>query len=315
MKKWSNISALTQSQFSECSDIPQLSCIGIFSCSACDKWRERMYSRRFGKCLQRRDFLSDRHQCRQSKLGLGPIRIRVICTFNDHGNVEAEKENVEAKIGKAPRDIAKKSRIAKHVIERLDSTKMVQKAQMAKKKANAEKIKISALKKDLYARHTIMELEASKKAKLAEELNEVQLQSTQLESLLIAKESEVEVTLSKIEAVQERLMKASSKLAEHHKELKQKKVLVQYYNSKDATDVTCAEASMVCHAIERAFSFLKGKHNTTKAKLIVETIMNGKLFNGEAASAVSEVTRQYIRIFISSLEAHESWRYKLCWKF
>jgi hypothetical protein len=52
---------------------------------------------------------------------------------------------------------------------------------------------------------------------------------------------------------------------------------------------------MVCHAIERAFSFLKGKHNTTKAKVLVETIMNGKLFNGEAASAVSEVTRQYIR--------------------
>jgi hypothetical protein len=166
---------------------------------------------------------------------------------------------------------------------------------MTKKKANAEKRKLSALKKDLYARHIIMELEASKKAKLAEELEEVQLQRTQLESLLVAKESEVEVTLSKIEAVQESLMKASSKLVEHQKELKRKKVLVQYYNSKDSTDVTCAEASMVCQAIERAFSFLKGKHNTTKAKVLVETIMNGKLFNGEAASAVSEVTRQYIR--------------------
>ncbi len=120
------------------------------------------------------------------------------------------------KIGKASRDIAKKSRHAKHVIERLESLKLIQKAQIW--------------------------------------------------SLLIVKESEVELTLSKIKAVQERLMKASIKLAEHHLELKQKQVLIQYYKYKDTTNETCAEASMVCGAIERAFSFLKGKHNTTKAK-------------------------------------------------
>jgi hypothetical protein len=69
---------------------------------------------------------------------------------------------VEAKIGKAPRDIARKSKIAKNLIKRLDLTKMVKEAQMAKKKANAEKRKLSALKKDLYARHIIMELDLKK---------------------------------------------------------------------------------------------------------------------------------------------------------
>jgi hypothetical protein len=118
----------------------------------------------------------------------------------------------------------------------------------------------------------------------------LQLENAELVSLLKAKESEAEVTLHKIIAVEEKLIKASSVLAEHHKELKRKKVLIQYYNSKVSTNETSAEASMVCDAIEKVFSFLKGKHNTTKAKLLVETIMKGDLFKGEAASAVSEVT-------------------------
>jgi hypothetical protein len=95
----------------------------------------------------------------------------------------------------------------------------------------------------------------------------LQLENAELVSLLKAKESEAEVTLHKIIAVEEKLIKASSVLAEHHKELKRKKVLIQYYNSKVSTNETSAEASMVCDAIEKVFSFLKGKHNTTKAKL------------------------------------------------
>jgi hypothetical protein len=60
----------------ECSDLPRLSRIKIFSCSACDRWREKvLFSRMNGATVKRRYFHSDRFQCRQSNLGMGPIRV------------------------------------------------------------------------------------------------------------------------------------------------------------------------------------------------------------------------------------------------
>jgi hypothetical protein len=58
------INKLCKQHFDERSDLPRLSRIGIFSCSACDNWREHIHSKGFGKKLPRRDFLSDQHQCR-----------------------------------------------------------------------------------------------------------------------------------------------------------------------------------------------------------------------------------------------------------
>jgi hypothetical protein len=111
---------------------------------------------------------------------------------------------------------------------------------------------------------------------------------------LKVKESEAELTFSKIKAVQEKLIKASSILGEHRNKLKQEKVVetILQQQSGYQRSFTRGFYGMRCY-IERAFSFLKGKHNMTKAKLLVKTIMKGDLFKGEAASAVSEVTRQH----------------------
>jgi hypothetical protein len=95
------INKLTPHKFFECSDLPQLCHLGIFSCSACDEWRERMHRRGFGKSLpQKRDFLNDMHQCHRKKLGIDPSRIRVIRnaggnegSTSDHSNVMENKEN------------------------------------------------------------------------------------------------------------------------------------------------------------------------------------------------------------------------------
>jgi len=40
--------------------------------------------------------------------------------------------------------------------------------------------------------------------------------------------------------------------------------------------------------IEGALMHLKRKHNCTKAKLLMETIASGKLFNGEAVKLLQE---------------------------
>jgi hypothetical protein len=73
-----SINELTKHKFEECSDLPRLTRIGIFSCSACDAWRERVHSRGFGKSFKRRDFMSERHQCSRPKRHMGPIRIRIV---------------------------------------------------------------------------------------------------------------------------------------------------------------------------------------------------------------------------------------------
>ena len=104
---------------------------------------------------------------------------------------------------------------------------------------------------------------------------------------------------AKLEEVEQNLSSVSKKLAEYNRQLKSKKLLIQYNNNKDSNECASSplpdDAAIVCSAIEMAFSFLKGKHASTKAKILVESIMSGKLFKGEADKAVNEVMRQYIR--------------------
>jgi hypothetical protein len=80
--------------------------IGIFSCSACDCWREQYLSKGFkNTAVKRRDFMSDCHQCSHSRLGKGLIRVRVLFNGGAHpkkyrdsinnGQVE-DKENIPA---------------------------------------------------------------------------------------------------------------------------------------------------------------------------------------------------------------------------
>jgi hypothetical protein len=70
--------------------------------------------------------------------------------------------------------------------------------------------------------------------------------------------------------------------------LKATKVLVRYYDDKVRSDeaaVPSNEETTLCNAIEKAFSCLKGKHATTKARKLMEALLNGDLLKGEVAIA------------------------------
>jgi len=87
-KRRTTINELVDHQFEECSDLPRelLSSIGI-------RWRERIHDRGSQRnVVKRRDFLSERHQCSRSRLGKGPIRVRVI--LNGSHTTEANARNV-----------------------------------------------------------------------------------------------------------------------------------------------------------------------------------------------------------------------------
>jgi hypothetical protein len=71
---------LTRHKYHECSDLPALR--PIFSCAACDEWRQRVNSVHFkDRCKLDRSKLSARYQCQRKKKGYGCIRVRV--TYND----------------------------------------------------------------------------------------------------------------------------------------------------------------------------------------------------------------------------------------
>jgi hypothetical protein len=130
-KKAGKINQLTSHKFIECSDLPYLGRIGIFSCSACDRWRQRIHSRGYGKAITRRDFLSDRYQCSREKRGLGPIKIRIV--FNGDSketkvmgvdNVSNSQETNSSISRKVPRHqlTIKKKHVAE-ITSRLESSK------------------------------------------------------------------------------------------------------------------------------------------------------------------------------------------------
>jgi hypothetical protein len=61
-------------------------------------------------------------------------------------------------------------------------------------------------------------------------------------------------------------------------------------NNTSSDDVT-----KLIEVIEGALIHLKGKHNCTKAKLLMEAIISGRLFNGEAANLLQKKMRNYIQ--------------------
>ncbi len=74
--------------------------------------------------------------------------------------------------------------------------------------------------------------------------------------------------------------------------------MVQYYKLKgkaDASSASDVETNMICDAIENAFSFLKGRCYSFRAKMLIEAIISGKNFKGEAALALHKVVKAYIQ--------------------
>jgi hypothetical protein len=75
LKASKEINKLLPHVFYECSELPALP--PLFSCSACDTWRERIHNKG-SRAIHRRDFLNDRYQCSRAKKGK-PIKVRVVC--------------------------------------------------------------------------------------------------------------------------------------------------------------------------------------------------------------------------------------------
>ena len=105
------------------------------------------------------------------------------------------------------------------------------------------------------------------------------------------KQADLDALSAKLEDVTEKIKEASSALADWNKRLKSKKLSVKYYEKKGSTDgqSTSDEVATLCSAIENAFTCLKGKHRSTKAKMLIEGLLSGNILQGEAAKALNDV--------------------------
>jgi hypothetical protein len=217
------INALTQHKFLDCHDIPQLSCLGIFSCSACGKWRERIHSHGFGKGLpQRRDFLSDRYQCSRTRKGLGAIRIRVF--FNGAGplnedlmpsGVAASENDKENRTGNVVPwlKLAAKTKLTEEVKSKLESSKRSRLAKELQEKVNCQ---MENEKKDERAKQVKMNLEAAKEFKAVEEMRQLcmkkdklEVKNMEMDSILKGKQAELDVLSDKLLGLMMQISKAS----------------------------------------------------------------------------------------------------------
>jgi hypothetical protein len=239
--------------------------------------------------------LNDRYQCSRSKLGLGPITVRVIfngdgphteekrpgsedCSYNNNCNVASRQK------------LSEKKKRAKDVLTTLESSKKA-------KQASEVQSFILLERKSERARQIIMRLSSSKVMKEVETMQLLTDKNLELESRLTRKQAQLDIMSTKVHDMMEKIKQASATLADYNKQLKSKKLLVKYYNSKSSIDIKTAPDELVtlCSSIEKAFTCLKGKHCSTKAKMLVECLMSGKILQGEAAKAVNDVMRQYIR--------------------
>jgi hypothetical protein len=190
----------------------------------------------------------------------------------------------------ARRDAAARNKVASQIRHELE---------LMKKSSVIEQLECRAvaLKKRERASKIISHYEVSKTNAMMKDLHQLNLRRVKLENDLIAKQEEVEAAKVKLSLVLESIKKSSEALVESNKRLKSKRALQQYYEKRASFEVFSSsnEASTLQQAIENAFTCLKGKHASTKARMLIEAIMNGSILQGEAAIVVHDIIKKFIR--------------------
>ncbi len=249
------INDLTPHAYHICSDLPNLSKLGIFSCDACDRWRT--------KDICGRRILKPRHElktfcCTRVTKKLGPIRIKVVCGVVENP-CNGVMENVEEvdntrNIVHVPPD-----RIPSPVSEESDEIGLTMYL------LNSEREARSKLEQTNFSLQTDI---MKRKAEVASE---------------VEKRLKLEKTLS---TLQNELVKKEQKISNLQKKVKPFNGTAGCYNAQESFR----------KGIEKlAGSILPKKHNKKKASLLMESILDGRLFNGEAEEALKEHSVCYVK--------------------
>jgi hypothetical protein len=193
---------------------------------------------------------------------------------------------VISKLESTKRDKAAKE-MEKKCIHNLENERKIERAKQVKMKLEASK--------QAYAVEAMDQLRVEKDLAL-KEVHELQLRKKEMDLMLKVKQIELDAMSEKLQDLTKKISETSISLAGYKKKVKSKKLLVRYYDKKDRKDIptNSMELDTLINARERAFCCVKGRHASTKARLLLEAIMSGKLLQGEAANVLHDVAKQYI---------------------
>jgi hypothetical protein len=151
--------------------------------------------------------------------------------------------------------------------------------------AEAEELLLITRVKEVEAEKKLLAVIAKK-----EELLEAGKKLFISKQLLVAAESELEVVNNKIQD-------SKAVLNECQKQVKNVKDVIRYHRNKwkDKSSSNDDDVLHLVKVIEGALWHLKGKHISTNARLLMEAVVSGQLFNTAAATLFQEKIREYIR--------------------
>jgi len=95
--------------------------------------------------------------------------------------------------------------------------------------------------------------------------------------------------------LENRISESQDVLDEYKQQIRGQKELVRYYKKKEAisqndkASASADDSSNIMKVLEDALcQNLKGKHNSTKAKVLMDTIFHGNMLNGEVVKLINE---------------------------
>jgi hypothetical protein len=251
--------------FQECSDAPNWSRLGIFSCHNCDKWRERL---QLGKVPweDRCALSAKRYQCYRNKTG-EKLHVRIVCR---------DPTSIYSVTNKGP-------------VPAVSSVTMNRRRRRAGRSKIVEDGK--KLTNSAYAQNQLLK---SAKAKSVE--------ASLMSRKVLQQEEDLARTAELVEQ-QQRVIEAKDQLiSDSRKKLKQTQSLIEYCRVKAAPvckkqeDFNKVKRMDMTIALETVLSKLcPGKHASTKAKLLFDEILGSKLYDGEVRKLIDDYVHSYIR--------------------
>jgi hypothetical protein len=101
--------------------------------------------------------------------------------------------------------------------------------------------------------------------------------------------------------LENRISESQDVLDEYKQQIRGQKELVRYYKNKgaisqnDKASAPADDSSKIMKVLEDALcENLKGKHNSTNAKVLMDAIFHGNMLNGEVAKLVNEKIQGHI---------------------
>ena len=263
------------------------------------------------KNIIRRDFLSERKQCSRAKTGRGPIKVRVICRSAAAANGgsrcsggtdgSSEPSDVAPVVRKSSRvrtmnmkeniypNVCKTNRRPPYYsVGKCPSEVIKEATELKRKKDDAEALLVLKT-----TRAQAIEAMYRARAELAK-ANEKVEEAAHQEMAAVKLDKAIQEKQAVLATLEKSISESQAVLEERKDQVRSQKELIRYYEKRnDCTSM--ANVVDFARLIEGSLCVMKRKHNSTKAKMLVDAIFNGNLLNGAVAAMVKERMRDYIR--------------------